>query len=534
MNRRISWLVVAASLLVLASARPALAKLEGSQWTEAERKFKALFAVAGDPDAKIDAAKVFIAETDPRAFRLIAEGVVQVTGYAAKAAEKLKVAFDRLQVLYGIDPKKDANAGGLSTEMQAEMFKLQEEVSALEKQKSEEQRVATALLGMATQGAEGFRKEIIKATHAHADWFQRTAAARIAASAPEEEASKPALIELIEKEKDPRVRLAGVEGLAKAPGNSWHTLIAGRCEDPDWSVQLVAARIAGEREVGRAIPNLIHGLAKATPRVAEAIVTSLRKLTGQNIEAYEEPWAKWWEANRSKYGEDGRPLQPVVAAPRASDVEFYGLKVRSDKIMYIIDISGSMQAEKKAKATTGRDTPGKKPDPRPDAHAERFSGPKIEIAKLELKRSLQALPKTSSFNIIAFNHQVQQWKEKMVDASDANKEQAYAWIRDMTPSGSTFIDGALQIAFKMAGMGAYDKAYPGVALDTIILLSDGAPTDNSDSGTLMDPKIILDHVAEWNPQKRIVIHCIGIDNVVQGIDFMKKLASQNGGIYIDG
>ena len=87
----------------------------------------------------------------------------------------------------------------------------------------------------------------------------------------------------------------------------------------------------------------------------------------------------------------------------------------------------------------------------------------------------------------------------------------------------------------MAGMGAYDKAYPGVAVDTIILLSDGAPTDNAvPESKDMDPKEILAHVREWNPQKRIVIHCVGIDNVVQGIEFMKKLAAENGGTYVDG
>lgn len=529
MNRRISLLAVVASLLALSYARPAEAKLEGSQWSEAEKKFRALFAVPGEPDKKIDSAKVFMAETEPRAYRLIAEGVVLEVGFAAKAAEKAKVASDRLQVLFG------KTTAEMTADLQTEMFGLQDQVSGLAKQMSEEQRVVTALIGMATQGAEGFRKEIIKATRAHADWFMRAVAVRIAAAAPEEEASKPALVDLIEKEKDPRVRLAGVEGLAKAPGTSWHGLIAGRCEDPDWGVQLVAAKIAGEREVGKAIPNLIEGLAKATPRVAEVIVASLRKLTGQSIEAYKEPWTKWWEANRANYGEDGRPLQPVIAAPRASDVDFYGLKIRSDKIMYIIDISGSMLAAKQAKATSGKEPgTGSKADPRPDAGASRFSGPKIEIAKLELKRSLAALPKTSSFNIIAFNHQVLQFQQKMLEATDANKELAYAWVRDMAPSGSTFIDGALQIAFKMAGMGAYDKAYPGVALDTIILLSDGAPTDNSADGTLMDPKIILDHVAEWNPQKRVVIHCIGIDNVQTGIYLMKALASQNGGVYIDG
>ena len=102
------------------------------------------------------------------------------------------------------------------------------------------------------------------------------------------------------------------------------------------------------------------------------------------------------------------------------------------------------------------------------------------------------------FNIVAFNHAVLQWQPKMVPATDANKELACEWIRDMAPTGSTFIEGALQVGFKIAGMGAYDKAYPGVGVDTIILLSDGAPTDNSADGLLADTDAILKQVAEWN------------------------------------
>src|SRR5262249_27515374 len=109
-----------------------------------------------------------------------------------------------------------------------------------------------------------------------------------------------------------------------------------------------------------------------------------------------------------------------------------------------------------------------------------------------------------------------------------------SWFKDEPPSGSTYIDGALEMAFKLAGMGIIDKAYTPITVDTIFLLSDGAPTDNKDPSKDMDPKEILEHVREWNKQRRVVINCVGIDNVVQGITFMKALAAQNGGTYVDG
>jgi hypothetical protein len=70
-------------------------------------------------------------------------------------------------------------------------------------------------------------------------------------------------------------------------------------------------------------------------------------------------------------------------------------------------------------------------------------------------------------------------------------------------------------------------------VDTIILMSDGAATDNSfPKSNLMDPEVILQHVREWNPHKRIVIHTIAVD-MVEGVEFMKKLAAENGGTYLD-
>jgi hypothetical protein len=294
-------------------------------------------------------------------------------------------------------------------------------------------------------------------------------------------------------------------------------------------VQLLAARIAGARDVGKAIPELITALVKTTPRVAEEINASLKRLTGQNFEPYAEVWAKWWADNRSKFGEDGKPLEPFAAAgTRPGDAAFYGIQVKSDKVVFVIDFSGSMKEEKKKPPKAGPVT-GDGPAPEPE-----MAGTKLEFAKTHLKKAIKGLTKTSTFNIVAFNHSVTQWKPTMVTATDAIKDEAYAWIRDFEPKGATYVDGALRMAFKLAGLGAHDKHYA-PSVDTIFVLSDGAPTDNGvPMAKDMPPEEILGHVREWNLQKRVIIHCIGIDNVVVGIKFLKDLAAENGGTYVDG
>lgn len=520
-----------AALLLLAAAPAALAKLDGDQWKSLETELRSLMKNPGTPERKVELLKQAGQDGESRAAKLVADAVLAESVHLTALALEEEKALPRLQELLGKNWKTEMTA-----ELMTEMKGLQARVATLAGDKADERRVIDAALSAAMAGGAEYRKAIFAACRAHKDWAVRAACARMAAMAVEDEPAKGVLSDSLEKEKDPRVKVAALEGLTTAPGSSWHSLVAPRVEDPDWGVQILAIRLAAQREIGKAIPGMIRALAKASTRVAEEAGAALRKLTGQSIEPYAEPWAKWWEENRAKWGEDGRPLQPVVSAPRPEDVTYYGIRVKSDKVMFILDISDSMKSEKQAppapppKGPTTGEPAMKEPDPR-----EKFSGPKIEIAKQELKRVVKGLPKQAMFNIIAFNHVVTLWQPKMMEATEANKELAYAWIRDMQPSGVTYIDGALQMAFKMAGMGAYDKAYPGVALDTIFLLSDGAPTDNGYPNFKdMDPNEILKHVEEWNPQRRIVVNCVGIDNVVQGIEFMKKLAAQNGGVYVDG
>jgi hypothetical protein len=409
------------------------------------------------------------------------------------------------------------------------MLGLQAEIGGLEPQKAEEEKILRRLVAAVAAGGEPFRKVVLAKTTGHKDWPVRAAAARIAGAAPGEPASFTTLHACLEKEPDARVRLAALEALQSAEGKNWHDLVIGRLADAEWGVQLLAARIAGSREMGKAIPALITALAKATPRVAEEVNASLRRLTQQNFDGFADVWAKWWAAEgKEKFDKDGKPLQPVaMAGTRPSDAAFYGIKVKSDKVVFVIDISGSMKEEKKKPPKAGAVT-GDGPPPEPE-----MSGSKLEFAKTHLKKAIRELSEKSTFNIVAFNHSVTQWQDKMMVASKENKELAYAWIRDFAPKGATYVDGALRMAFKLAGLGAYDKHYVS-AVDTMYVLSDGAPTDNGNPSKDMPPEEILARVREWNLSKQVVVHCIGIDNVVVGIKFLKDLAAENGGTYVDG
>jgi hypothetical protein len=153
-----------------------------------------------------------------------------------------------------------------------------------------------------------------------------------------------------------------------------------------------------------------------------------------------------------------------------------------------------------------------------------------------LKQAIRALEEDTLFNIVVFNHSVKRFQASMLKADQDGKNQAYLMINDLQPVGATYTLGALKEAFTMAGRGVSDKAYdPGV--DTIFLLSDGAPTDGDiDKAKPMDGDVILDAVAEWNALSRVQIHTIAIDPSIGSggfIKFMKSLAARNNGSYTE-
>ena len=171
--------------------------------------------------------------------------------------------------------------------------------------------------------------------------------------------------------------------------------------------------------------------------------------------------------------------------------------------------------------------------PPPPPPEEILRGPKIKVAQHELTKAIKQLPKDYMFNMIAFNHGAACWQQTMQTATKKNKESALQWVRMLRPGGSTYIDGALHMGFTLAGLINFDKRNPDVAVDTIVLLSDGAPTDASwPAPKLIKPDVILDHVREWNREKLVIIHCIGVD-MVEGVESLRKLAAENGGVYVD-
>lgn len=328
------------------------------------------------------------------------------------------------------------------------------------------------------------------------------------------------------RDSDPGVRLVTLQGLAERKDPSTLDLCIKALKESGWPHRLAAAEaLAGIGDV-RAVAPLIDAIVVEEGRLIEDFADALAALTGQQLGAEPAAWRAWYEDNKETLAESGAKPKSTKRVKKLDRtvVDFYGVKTRSRRVMFLIDISGSMKdpLTEERGTTTG------------EGDDDLLKGPKIEVAKRLLKQAIRNLSEETYFNIITFNHVVKTFQPTMIQAKQANKNDAYLMINDLEPMGATFTYGALKESFRLGGRGVSDKAYdPGV--DTIILLSDGAPTDDSiDNAKPMDAKKILDQVDVWNGLSKVKIHTIAIDPGLSGggfHKFMKALAKRNGGSY---
>jgi uncharacterized protein YegL len=337
------------------------------------------------------------------------------------------------------------------------------------------------------------------------------------------------------KDPEARVRIAALRGLSGRKDKEVLDAAIGalRAKDAPWPVRQAAAACLAASGETRAVKPLIEALGAEDGRLRDDIRDMLRTLTGQNFEADPEDWKRWYGENLAAF--EGPEAKTALfgafksKGPPPEKKGVYGIESRSRRILFIIDTSGSMKDPLKQGPAAAGTATGLTAD-----EEEELRSSKMAIAKRELTRAVRALEADAHFNIVAYATHIVRWKDAMVKADMPVKNEAYQFISELQPAGGTWTYGALQEGFRLSGMGVTDKYYD-PAVDTIYLISDGAPTDNNmDKPQFMDAKIILEAVREWNRLGRVLIHAVAVDSKAAGgafVQFMKSLAAENGGQY---
>ncbi len=512
---RLPALLLAASLLAGVPA----ARAADDAFKTLEREFPAQVALRGDPSGRVnlvsrlgtfdsaDGARLLMGGLDALVTRIDAD--LEIYGKLRKEYEEINVPLD----------------------VRRDNFKARTELQKRLMEEEAKQRDDGTVLDAFRTALRKYQDT--KALSTLSSEARRLKSWRALETAAEGIASNPGGSEAgirLAKEKDERVAAAVLRGLKGKKEDVVFKFAVECLKSPSWPVRLGAAGVMEGVNHPRVIPPLIEALAKEEGRLRDDICDALRRLTSQNFDADPEQWRLWWVENKAEMDGAG-PGSALFGAfkgkgspPEKKSV--YGIESRSRRILFIIDVSGSM----KEVLQSSKGTPtGLNPEEYEDLNAT-----KIDIAKKELKRAVRSLEPEAWFNIIAFQTHIIRWKDTMVKGDMTTKNEAYAFVRDMEAAGGTWAYGAFEEAFHLGGIGAVDKNYD-PAVDTIYFISDGAPTDNNmDTPELQDPEVILAAVREWNKVGKVVIHAIAIDPRAGGatfIDFMKKLAHQNGGEY---
>lgn len=341
-----------------------------------------------------------------------------------------------------------------------------------------------------------------------------------------------AMAALREAAKDPVpvVVVTAVDALAVRSEAEALEILAAAVADPRWQVRAAAAAGLGASGRAAAVLPLIEALKKAEGRTVDDLHAALVALTGRTLPAAAAAWEAWWakdganfrgpkdpgygEAAKGGGAEGGGEAGAGAADGGGNRVSFYGIETRSERMLFILDFSGSMNF---AGSSTEKERK------------------KIDVLLEEMRRTLAGLPDGSKFNIIGFSADVRVWK-KGPQARDAKTaKDAMEWVEKQAVIGSTNIYDALETGFKAMGVGAgKDKSYEPV-YDTIFFMTDGKPT----SGKVQDTSLILGDVRRWNDGRKIRIHVVGMGGKEKGgagprgddLDrkFLEDLAEQNQG-----
>jgi uncharacterized protein YegL len=208
----------------------------------------------------------------------------------------------------------------------------------------------------------------------------------------------------------------------------------------------------------------------------------------------------------------------------SSSETFYGLKTEGQKILFLVDVSGSMEGKDEGSLTDqvvaqAASTGGQALGGVLGGSVGSFVGAqtaseatKLGGAKRELIPALQGLPESSTFSIITFGNETQEWYQGTVPATTTNRNLAIAFIKQLEANGGTPASQAL------------DKAFEQKDASLIFFVSDGQPTDGS-------PDQILRQVGSLNGRRSVKISTVGLGDD-QDARFLDSLAKQNGGAYV--
>jgi hypothetical protein len=278
-------------------------------------------------------------------------------------------------------------------------------------------------------------------------------------------------------------RLEGEGGLRYGPSGA---------RDEDRGVRTAAAELLagiGSRDAALQLTGMLER--ETSLRLRWRIVELLQAMSGQKYRLDPRPWRDWAEALPDDWGGgapgDARPDHGEVSAA------FAGLPILSERVVFLIDLSGSVWRE------------------RADGRTRKA------LIDVELRKALEALGEDDHFNVIPYTSKPIPWKKELTPAKASNVAKALDWFEGRKDSGTgNFWDAAM-------------LALEDPEVDSILVLTDGAPT----GGQRWNLTLIKDLFVEHNRFRRVTLDAILAECPGFLTDTWVEMCAESGGRVIE-
>lgn len=364
------------------------------------------------------------------------------------------------------------------------------------------------------------------------------------------DAGKTPLLGNLLADKEPQVRMAALDAVGALKVRTHGKAVAALLGDPEWQVQTAAITAAASLRPQEAVQPMID-LMRKTGRLRTECADALFRITGLDFGVDPDRWQEQWNNLMAITGwriptdeelakkAESRKKTDAYYGKKEETNRFAGIPTTSTNVLFIIDVSGSMEDLV--------------------VEVEKFQGyrdrKRFTVVQTELLNAIDSLTPNTNFDIVSFATDVHPWKKRLVPANVVNKDAAKSHVRGLKPiggsesqqlaaaglggsanleAGKTNTLKALLYAFGVdpekptkAVVTGFDKNAIKSPLDTVYFLSDGRPS----VGKLIETNEILKEVRRYNEIYRMVIHTIAIGDFTK--EFLKQLAEENGGVFVD-
>jgi hypothetical protein len=243
-------------------------------------------------------------------------------------------------------------------------------------------------------------------------------------------------------------------------------------------------------------PVLIERLASESRRMRDHVRQAQGALTGLDHGDRPLRWRAWWESEGEDFelpaAEVARALQSERQTAREENptrAVFYGIPLASDRLTFVLDISGSMSAL----VADGKQM-------------------RIDVLRSEVVKALEGMAPETRFNLIFFSSNTDAWSERLVKLDARTLAEAKGFVgRQGAGGGTALYDAVLE-------------ALEDEEIDTLVILSDGEPTE----GKLVDPLEIVEDLRARNRLRGVVFHTVAVGG---GSGLLRELSAMSGGIH---